>query len=209
MSSAALQICQYGASVHRRGLTHGRTGNLSVRIDGGRFLVTPTGTSLGELDPDQLAVVDLSGRHLDGPKPSKEAFLHAAMLRARTHDSAVVHLHSPHAVAVSCLTDLNPHDPMPVLTPYYAMRVPRLVVVDYHAPGDPSLEALAEALAQDTAALLIRQHGPVVAGCDLDAAADAFEELEATARLFLNVRALGHCELDAAETTRLRKGAQP
>ncbi|HEX3931792.1 MAG TPA: class II aldolase/adducin family protein [Nocardioides sp.] len=205
-ASAAEQICRYAASVHRRGLTHGRTGNISVRLDQDRLLVTPTGSSLGDLTPDRLAVVDLAGRHLEGAAPSKEAFLHAALLRSRPHDNAVVHLHSHYAVAVSCLTGLRAEDPLPVLTPYYAMRVPRLVVLDYHAPGDRSLEPLAESLARETAALLIRQHGAVVAGRDLDTAADAIEELEATARLFLEVRALPHLELEASEAIRLRKG---
>ena len=62
VSTAAEQVCLYGASVHRRGLTHGRTGNLSVRVDPDRLLVTPTGTSLGELRPDDLSAVDLTGR---------------------------------------------------------------------------------------------------------------------------------------------------
>ena len=118
------QVVALGASLFARGLTAGRTGNLSVRVSSG-FLVTPTGSNLGQLSTDQLSLVDLQGRHLDGPRPSKEAFLHAAIYRARPQDSAVVHTHSTHAAAVSCLADVDPHDVLPPLTAYYVMRVGR------------------------------------------------------------------------------------
>lgn len=176
------QIVELGASLFARRLTFGRTGNLSVRV-GEQILLTPTGASLGALDA--LAVIDTSGQHLDGPKPSKEAFLHAAVYRARPDAGAVVHLHSTYSVAVSCLADVDPADALPPLTAYYVMRVGRLPLLPYHAPGDPSLEPLAEATARDHHAFLLANHGPVVAGAALAAAADAVEELEETARLHL------------------------
>jgi len=178
------QIAALGASMFARGLTFGRTGNISVR-EGDRVLVTPTGASLGALDPGGLSVIDTAGSHLDGPKPSKEAFLHAAVYRARPTANAVVHLHSTHSVAVSCLDGLDPADVLPPLTAYYVMRVGRVPLLPYHAPGDASLGALAERTARDHHAFLLANHGPVVAGGDLAAAADAIEELEETARLFL------------------------
>ncbi|ROS32113.1 3-oxo-tetronate 4-phosphate decarboxylase [Amycolatopsis thermoflava] len=183
------QIAALGASLFHRKLTFGRTGNLSVR-HGELILVTPTGASLGDLDPDALAVIDADGRHVDGPRPSKEAFLHAAVYRARPGAGAVVHLHSTHAVAVSCLADVDPADVLPPLTAYYAMRVGTLPLLPYHAPGDPALGPLAEDTARRHHAMLLANHGPVVAGADLAAAADAVEELEETARLHLLLR--GH-----------------
>jgi ribulose-5-phosphate 4-epimerase/fuculose-1-phosphate aldolase len=178
------QVVALGASLFARGLTAGRTGNLSVRVPDG-FLVTPTGASLGQLSTDQLSLVDVQGRHLDGPRPSKEAFLHAAVYRARPQDSAVVHTHSTHAVAVSCLADLDPHDVLPALTAYYVMRVGRLPLLPYHPPGDRSLEELAERTALASHAMLLANHGPVVSAADLASAADALEELEETARIHL------------------------
>ena len=178
------QVVALGASLFTRGLTAGRTGNLSVRVPGG-FLVTPTGASLGQLSTDQLSLVDLQGDHLDGPRPSKEAFLHAAVYRARPQDSAVVHTHSTHAAAVSCLADVDPHDVLPALTAYYVMRVGRLPLLPYHAPGDRSLEELAERTARASHAMLLANHGPVVSAVDLASAADAVEELEETARIHL------------------------
>ena len=180
MTAVGDRIVALGASLFARRLTFGRTGNISARV-GEQILLTPTGASLGALD--ELSVIDTDGRHLDGPAPSKEAFLHAAVHRARPDAGAVVHLHSTHSVAVSCLADVDPTDVLPPLTAYYVMRVGRLL--PYHAPGDPALEPLAEATARDHHAFLLANHGPVVAGADLAAAADAVEELEETARLHL------------------------
>jgi 3-dehydro-4-phosphotetronate decarboxylase len=181
------EIADLGASFFERGLTFGRTGNISVRL-GDETLVTPTGSSLGRLDPEALSSIDTAGNHTGGAKPSKEAFLHAAVYRARPDAGAVVHLHSTHSVAVSCLADLNAEDVLPPLTAYYVMRVGRLALLPYHAPGDDSLESLAEKVAADNRAFLLANHGPVVAATDLASAADAVEELEETARLFLLLR---------------------
>ncbi|MFF9035364.1 class II aldolase/adducin family protein [Streptomyces sp. NPDC014892] len=131
-------------------------------------------------------LTDIDGRHLDGPRPTKGAFLHAAFYLARPTANAVVHLHSTHAAAVSCLADVDPANVLPPLTPYYALRVGTLPLLPYHAPGDATLEPLAETTARDHHAIL----GPVVAGATLEQATDAIEELEETAKLHLLLR--GH-----------------
>ena len=183
-TSARDQIVAAARSIFSRSLTHGSTGNISVRVEG-RIFVTPTGSSLGTVVADELSVIDLHGRHLDGAKPSKEAFLHAAVLRARPSATAVVHTHSTYSAAVSCLDGLDADDALPPLTAYFAMRIGRLPLLPYHAPGDDSLEPLAEAAARKNLALLLSNHGPVVAGASLTGAMDALEELEETAKLFL------------------------
>jgi 3-dehydro-4-phosphotetronate decarboxylase len=180
-------LCACARSLFARGLTHGSTGNLSVRTDDG-FLMTPTGRSLGELDPARLAVLDPSGAHVEGDAPTKEALLHLAMYRERPRDGAVVHLHSTHSVAVSLLADTNPEDALPPLTAYYAMRVGKLPMLPYFPPGDAGLAAAVGGVAARHHAMLLANHGPVVSGKSLAAAADAAEELEATARLWLLVR---------------------
>lgn len=177
-------ICRTAKSMFDRGLTHGSTGNISARLDGG-WLMTPTGSSFGDLDPACLSRLDRDGRHVGGDAPTKEAFLHLAMYRQRPGDGAVVHLHSTHSVAVSVLADVEAWDALPPLTAYYAMRVGRLPLVPYHPPGDPALADAVEKLASDCHALLLANHGPVVSGATLAAASDAIEELEATARVFL------------------------
>lgn len=189
MTDAATReaICALGRSLFDRGLTHGSTGNLSVRVDDG-VLLTPTGASLGALDPARLSRVGLDGRHCGGDAPTKEAALHLAMYRARPAARAVVHLHSIHSVAVSVLADTDPADALPPLTAYYAMRIGTLPLAPYFPPGDPALAAAVGALAMRHHAVLLANHGPVVAGASLAAAADAIEELEATARLALLLR---------------------
>jgi len=180
-------LCRLGRSLFERGLTHGSTGNLSIRTEGG-FLMTPTGSSLGTLDPARLSVLDRDGRLLAGDAPTKEASLHLAMYAARPGDRALVHLHSTHSVAVSILDGVDAEDAMPPLTAYYAMRVGRLPLAPYFPPGDPLLADAVGALAAKHHAILLANHGPVVSGTSLAAAGDAIEELEATAKLWLLVR---------------------
>ncbi|HMA30749.1 MAG TPA: 3-oxo-tetronate 4-phosphate decarboxylase [Casimicrobiaceae bacterium] len=193
-------LCRLGASLYTRGLTHGSSGNLSLRTDDG-YLLTPTGASLGALDPARLSVLNALGVHVGGDPPTKEALLHLAMYGERPRDRAVVHLHSIHSVAVSVLADVDPDNVLPPLTAYYAMRVGRLPLLPYHAPGDPALAQAVGRAAGRHHAVLLANHGPVVSGTSLTAAADAIEELEATARLWLivrheRVRALTQPQLD-------------
>lgn len=181
-------ICQSGASLFNRGLTHGSTGNISAALPDGGWLMTPTGSSLGTLDPARLSKLDASGKLVGGDKPTKEAFLHTTMYAERPKSGAVVHLHSTHSVAVSCLEGIDHTCCLPPITAYFVMRVGKLPLVPYFPPGD---EALAEAvgkLAGKHHAMLLANHGPVVAGSSLAAAQDAIEELEETAKLFLMLR---------------------
>jgi len=180
-------LCRTAHSLFERGLTHGSTGNLSIRLDDG-WLMSPTGASLGELDPARLSRLDADGRHVSGDKPTKESFLHLAMYRQRPGSSAVVHLHSTHSVAVSVLAELDPADLLPPLTAYYIMRIGTLPLVPYYPPGDLGLADAVGALAGKHHAMLLANHGPVVAGSSLAAATDAIEELEATSRLYLLLR---------------------
>ncbi|UYG09302.1 3-oxo-tetronate 4-phosphate decarboxylase [Halomonas sp. M4R1S46] len=182
------QIVTYGRSLLDRGLTMGSSGNISVRTEDGGWLMTPTNACLGRLDPAQISRLDATGHHLGGDKPTKESFLHMAMYRERPQSSAIVHLHSTHSVAVSCLPEIDPHDCIPPLTAYYVMRVGRLPLVPYHIPGDTALGDAVASLAGRHSAVLLANHGPVVAGKTLEAALYATEELEETARLYLLLR---------------------
>lgn len=199
------RMVSVGRSLFDRGLTHGSTGNLSARLADGRMLVTPTGSSLGSLQAGRLSLLDAEGRHLAGDPPSKEAPLHLAVYRRRPRAGAVVHLHATHSVAVSVLADVDPDDVLPPLTAYYVMRVGRLPLLPYHPPGDAALAAAVEAAATRHHALLLANHGPVVAGRDLAAAGDAIEELEATARLVLALNGRACRCLDAEQCDALRR----
>lgn len=183
-NKAREQVCAIAKSLFDRGFTHGSTGNLSVRLPDG-YLMTPTGSSLGNLDPARLSRLNDKGEHISGDKPTKENFLHLAMYDERPAGNAVIHLHSTYSTAVSILRDIDPADVMPPLTAYYVMRIGSLPLVPYYAPGDIALAEAVRGFAGKHHAVLLANHGPVVAGSSLTAATDAIEELEATARLHL------------------------
>jgi ribulose-5-phosphate 4-epimerase/fuculose-1-phosphate aldolase len=197
------QIVEFGRSLFERGLSAGSSGNLSVRLDDG-WLLTPTNASLGRLDPARLSKLDWEGRLVGGEPPSKEAFLHRAMYRQRGAAGAIVHLHSTHSAAVSCMCGLNPDDCIPPLTPYFMMKIGRLPLVPYHRPGDPALAGAIGALAHKHSAVLLANHGPVVSGATLAAAVHAAEELEETAKLFLLLRDVPTRPLDATQIDELK-----
>jgi ribulose-5-phosphate 4-epimerase/fuculose-1-phosphate aldolase len=182
-------IVEVGQSLFDRGLSPGSSGNLSVRLAAG-FLMTPTSSSLGALEPGRLSHLDAEGGLRDGDPPTKEAWLHLAMYAERPEAQAIVHLHSTHAVAVACLDDVDPDDVLPALTPYYVMRVGRLPLVPYGRPGDDTLSGAVRERARASHALLLANHGPIVAGVSLESAASAAEEIEETAKLVLLLRGL-------------------
>ena len=181
------EVCWFGKSIFDRGLTAGSSGNISVRVDGG-FLMTPTNSCLGRLDPAALSKVDASGNTISGDKPTKEAFLHLSMYAERPTAGAIVHLHSTHSVAVSVLADTDPLNPIPPITAYYVMKIGRLALLPYYAPGDMTLANAVREVARGHHAVLLSNHGPVIAGKDLETAVYATEELEETAKLYLLLR---------------------
>jgi ribulose-5-phosphate 4-epimerase/fuculose-1-phosphate aldolase len=197
-------ICRCGQSIFSRGLTFGSTGNISVRLPDGGWLMTPTNASLGALDPGTLSKLDADGKLVAGDKPTKEAFLHRVMYAKRSSAGAVVHLHSTHSVAISCLHGIDHHDCLPPLTAYYIMRVGRLPLVPYYAPGDEALARAVEDLADRHHAVLLANHGPVVAGTSLETALYATEELEETAKLFLLLRGMQTRPLTPQQVEELR-----
>lgn len=201
-------IVRYGRSIFERGLTFGSSGNISARLEDG-WLMTPTNVALDRLDPARLSRLDNNGKLLSGDAPTKESFLHIAMYRQRPNSGAVVHLHSTHSVAVSCLADVNMEDVLPPVTAYYVMRVGSLPLVPFHPPGDPTLADAVAKLADKHHAVLLANHGPVVAGTSLDAAVGAVEELEETARLFLLLRQEKTRWLTPAQVADVRKRYPP
>lgn len=192
MSDAKLRedICRFGRSLFERGLTPGSSGNISVMLPDGGWLATPTNASLGFLDPARISRLDAAGRLVSGDPPTKEIPLHSALYESRTAAKAIVHLHSTHSVALSMLPEIDPHNALPPLTPYYLMRAGETALVPYHRPGDPAVATAIKGLAGRYSSVLLANHGPVVAGESLEAAVFATEELEETARLYLLLRGL-------------------
>jgi ribulose-5-phosphate 4-epimerase/fuculose-1-phosphate aldolase len=184
------EICRLGRSLFERGLTPGSSGNISVRLDDGGWLVTPTNASLGSLDPKRLSRLDANGGLASGDPPTKEVPLHTALYHTRRTARAVVHLHSTHSVALSMLPEIDPRAALPPMTAYYLMKCGHTALVPYYRPGDPAVADAIKGLAGKYSSVLLANHGPVVSGESLEAAVFAIEELEETAKLYLLLRGL-------------------
>lgn len=177
-----------GASLFNRGFASGSGGNMSVRMPDGCILATPTNSSLGRLVPERLSKLKPDGTLVSGDLPSKESFFHLALYTAKPECGAVVHLHSSHAVALSCLSDLDQNDVIRPFTPYYVMKVSPLPLLPYFKPGSPEIAAILTEKASHAHCFLLANHGPVVTGKNLEEAVNIAEELEETAKLFFLLR---------------------
>jgi ribulose-5-phosphate 4-epimerase/fuculose-1-phosphate aldolase len=198
------RIAELGKSMFDRGMTAGSSGNISVRLEDG-WLLTPTNSCLGRLDPARISKLAPDGRHIGGDPPSKELFLHGAMYEMRGSARAIVHLHSTHSVAVSCLPEIDPENVLPPLTAYYVMKIGRLPLIPYYRPGDAKLGEAIRGYAAKSHAVLLANHGPVVAGKSLEDAVYATEELEETAKLYLLLHGRNPRCLTEAQIAELRE----
>ncbi|MDW3183512.1 aldolase [Roseobacter sp.] len=205
MADTALreQMCLLAKSLFDRGLTGGSTGNISARTEEGGLLVSPTGTSFGRLDPARLSHFDAQGNLVSGDAPTKEMPLHAAFYDTRSTAGAVVHLHSCHSVAWSMMPGVDPDNFLPPMTPYAIMKLGKVKLLPFFRPGDPAMGAAVRGLAGKRTAVMLANHGPVVAGKDVEAACNAIEELEDTARLAMMMRGYDANMLSPAQVTDL------
>ena len=198
------QIAAFAKSIYDRGLTSGSTGNISARLSDGTVLMTPTGSSMGFLDPARISHLSPDMVLLSGDAPTKEIPLHTAFYDTRSETGAVVHLHSCHSVALSMMPDTDPEDVIPALTPYPIMRLGRVKLLPFFLPGDPEMGAAVRGLAGKRSAVLLANHGPVVAGKGLEAAVYAMEELEEGAKLAMMTRGMDRIGLSPEDTANLR-----
>lgn len=198
------KISKIAKSLFDRGLTSGSSGNMSVRFGEG-WLMTPTGSTFGDLAPERISLLDKDGNFIGGDPPTKESFLHMAVYKKRPEAGAVVHLHSIHSVAVSCLAGLNPDDILPPITAYYIMKIGKLPLIPYFPPGDLELAEAVEEKMEKHRAVMLANHGPVVAGKNLEDAVYATEELEDTARLFLLTNGKAVSYLNEEQIAALKK----
>jgi ribulose-5-phosphate 4-epimerase/fuculose-1-phosphate aldolase len=173
-----------GARVAAAGISPGSSGNLSV-AHGDRVYATGTGTDLGRLRREDIAVLDREGRHLEGPKASKETSLHLAFYRKNPQHTAVVHVHSPQAVALSCLEPWSELSAVPPLTPYFVMRVGQTPMIPFRTPGSPELGELLLELDFPFHAALLANHGQITSATDVTRAVEAAVELEEACRIAL------------------------
>lgn len=202
-AKARENITRFAKSIFDRGLTCGSSGNISQRLSDGTILVTPTGSSMGFLDPAQISLLSADGQHLAGDAPTKEVGLHTAFYDTRAETGAVVHLHPTHSVALSMLPDIDPENVLPPLTPYTIMRLGKVKLLPFFLPGDPGMGEAVRGLAGRRSAVLLANHGPVVAGKTLDATVYAMEELEENAKLAILTRSLDAIGMSDAQVAQV------
>lgn len=194
------ELVALGRSLYERGYVAGGSGNISVKVNQGQILATPSGSCLGRLTEETLSLVDTSGQLLSGLPPSKEVRFHLALYQEDSDCGAVVHLHSTWSTLLSCRADLDPDCVIRPFTPYFVMKIGKVEVIPYYPPGDVRLATDLKGWAGKRNAFLLRNHGPVVVGPTLAEAVDLMEEFEETARLdYLlrdsQVRYLSHEEI--------------
>ena len=197
------KLVDAGQMICSAGLSRGSAGNISLLLPNGNILVTPTGSSLANLDPEHLSLVSPSNQLLSGEPPTKEVSMHLAYYQASSTIGAVIHVHSPYAVAVSCLVDLNMDDCLPPITPYFVMRIGRLSVIPYFPPGS---RAIAENIKKRIAghvATLLSNHGPVITGINIPAAINNSNELEDACRLHILLQGMKMRKLTEDEQNEL------
>lgn len=191
------ELCRIGRSLHARGYVHASAGNLSARLDGGALLLTATDASLGTLAPEGLARIEADGRVVDAGRPSKTLALHRRIYAAEPEAGCIVHTHATALVAASLAE--TPHgegdDLLPPITPYFVMKAGHVPLVPYRRPGDPEVaELVAACIARGQArgapirGVVLARLGPVVWHRTPEEAMALLEELEETARLWIQAR---------------------
>jgi ribulose-5-phosphate 4-epimerase/fuculose-1-phosphate aldolase len=203
------EICITGASLFDRGYVHATAGNISVRLDDGGFLITPTDACLGRLSPERLARLDGHGVQTGGDRASKTLALHRCIYAAAPQARCIIHTHSTHLVALTLQGAMQAgQDLLPPITPYFVMKVGHVPLIAYRRPGDPEVGDLVVAQIDahrargiELRAVMLDRLGPNVWHDSPAAAMAALEELEVTAQLWLlcnpRPRPLDEAQLEA------------
>src|SRR5919108_1237221 len=183
------EIVRLGGMLHGSGFVAGTDGNLSVRLDRRRVLVTPTAMSKGMMRPSDLVIVDLEGHKLSGRRNvSSEIAMHLLIYRLRPDIRGIVHAHPPTATAFAA-SGLSLNQPLVCELVVGLGCVP---LARYGTPGTPELSEALEPLIPQYDAILMANHGVVTYGADLLNAYMKMETVEHFARIALVAHLLGH-----------------
>ncbi|HKY27870.1 MAG TPA: class II aldolase/adducin family protein [Pyrinomonadaceae bacterium] len=185
--TARREICRVGQLLYERSYVVSSDGNLSIRLDDGRIVTSPTMTCKGRMTEDSLAVTDRDGKPLTDRKPSSELPMHLLIYRERPDVKGVCHAHPPHGTAFAVAG-------LAIDQPILSEVILTLGCVPLASYGTPSTEELTDAmrpLVKHHNALLMANHGAVAYGADIWQAFDRLETLEHTARIAILSRILG------------------
>lgn len=169
-------------SLFDRNRTTGSCANISFRYENHIF-ISKSGSSFGRITESDFVETDLGGNIISGGKPSKELPIHLAFYKKNEQNQSVIHTHGPYASLLSCLTDLDPDDAIVSYTPYLKMKTGKVALVPYALPGSSELFSMVYERVLYGDALLLANHGAVVAGKDPLDAFYQIEELEESARI--------------------------
>ncbi len=185
------QLVDCARKMYQRGLLAGTDGNLSVRLDDDRILISPSGIAKGEMSPDDLVIVDINGKHLQGGlKASSEILMHLACYQQREDVRSCLHSHAPYSTAFAVAGIHLQED----ILPEVVLFVGGIPLVDYAAPGtDDVPRALTPHLPTNNA-FLLRNHGLLTTGRSLDEAWHRHETVEHYARIVHLARQLGNVD---------------
>lgn len=175
----------------RQGLSHGTSGNVSVRRDVRQFFISPTGMDYGQLEPDDIPLMDLDGRWYGRCRPSSEWRFHRQILSSRSDANAIVHTHSRYATALACA-----HRGIPAF--HYMVAVAgadEIRCAPYHPFGSQALSDAAVAALEGRRACLLANHGLIALGADLRAALALAGEVENLAAQYCAALAAGEPRL--------------
>jgi L-fuculose-phosphate aldolase len=200
-AQGVVRVCR---RLYDRGLIAGPDGNVSVRLDDGSILVTPSGLSKVDVAEDDLVIVDGAGTVLDGNgRPSSELRMHLRIYQKRSDVRAVVHAHPPTATGFAVAGESFV---VPIL-PEVILQMRTVPLVGYATPGTDALADLFDPLLDEHDAFLMANHGATTLGATLELAHQRMESLEHAARILLVARTLGRVnELSATDVEALLAG---
>ena len=188
MTDLRVELCRVCRLLYDRNYVVGHDGNVSLRLEGDRVLITPSGVSKGRMEPDMLVVCDLDGRVLEGDRyPSSEMAMHLLVYRERPDVGAVVHAHPPVSTAFAiCRRPLSQKYLTETISGLGEVPVAPFALPSTHEVPDSILPYV-----DGHNAVLLANHGALTWGKDLWTAFDRMETVEQTARIYAQVSQLG------------------
>lgn len=197
------QIVEAGERLYRRGLVAGTDGNISVRLDDDRIMITPAGIAKGRMAPDDMVIVDINGKHLQGKnEASSERAMHLFVYRNRPEVKACVHAHPPCATAFAVAGIALAED----ILPEVVLFVGGIPLTDYAPPGTDAVPRSLEPHIESNNAFLLRNHGLLTIGQSLDEAYNRHEMVEHFAKIVTLARQLGNVDsIPSEDFARLEK----
>ncbi len=182
------EICEVGHKLWLKGFVAANDGNISVKINDHEYYCTPTGVSKGSLTPDMIIKVDENGKKIEGKlNPSSEIKMHMRVYQKRPDVTAVVHAHPPVATAFTVADiDLDQY-----ILPEAVLTIGNVPTCDYGTPSTMEIPDSLDPYLQNHDAFLLRNHGALTVGCNLNKAFFVMEEVEFNAVICKHAMDLG------------------